>query len=309
MGRTKLILAVLAAGGVFSPVAAAQAPELFTYAPATPFTNELVTFTAKTGGSITWDLDGDGACDDASGPEASRSFEIAGDYAVRMCVNVDEVINKRTVTVQNRPPVAAFSVTPPAPMVGDVVTMSSTASDADGPIITQSWDLDGDTLFDDASGAAAAVIYPQPGTYPVALQVVDRDGVTAQAITWIEVLPHPPTLLSPLPIVRVDGTLRPSGVVLRRFAISAPLGVQIAIRCRGGGCPYLRKGFTTRKERTRMHSLERRFHAGAVIEVLITGQDRIGKYTRLRVRRGVLPARVDRCLLPGAARPVRCPSV
>jgi hypothetical protein len=70
--RTKLILVVLAAGGVFSPPAVAQAPELLNHSPAAPFTNEVVTFRANTGGSITWDLDGDGACDDAT----------TGDYSI-----------------------------------------------------------------------------------------------------------------------------------------------------------------------------------------------------------------------------------
>jgi hypothetical protein len=185
--------------------------------------------------------------------------------------------------------------------------MTSMASDADGPITAQSWDLDADTVFDDAVGGTAAVVYPRAGSYPVALQVVDRDGATAGSSTWIKVVRRPPTLLSPLPIVRVDGIVRSSGVVPRLFAISAPRGVHIAIRRRGGGCPYARKRFTTRRARTRVHSLDRRLRAGAVIEVLVTKQDRIGKYMRLRVRRGVRPARVDRCLRPGVRHPVRCP--
>ena len=308
MGSTKLILVALAAAGVLSPAAVAQAPELFTYSPEAPLTNEVVTFTAQTSGTITWDLDGDGACDDAAGPSASRSFDTAGDYDIRMCVNGDELINKRTVTVLNRVPVASFSYAPAAPMVDEAVTVTSTSTDADGPIVAQSWDLDGDNMFDDAGGATAGVVFAQPGTFPVALQVVDRDGATAQAIAWITVAEPLPEPLSPLPTVRFEGSLRRSGAILRLFMISAPQGVQVAIRCRGGGCPYGLKRFTTRRDRTRVHSLERRFRAGAVIEIRATKQDRIGKYVRLRVRRGIRPARVDRCLMPGVRRPVRCPS-
>src|SRR5687767_13661171 len=139
MGSTKLIPVALIVAGVLSPASAAQAPELFTYSPEAPLTNEVVTFTAQTSGTITWDLDGDGACDDAAGPTASRSFETAGDYSIRMCVNGDELINKRTLTVQNRVPVASFSYAPAAPMVGEAVTMTSTSTDADGPIVAQSW--------------------------------------------------------------------------------------------------------------------------------------------------------------------------
>ena len=307
MGSTKLILVALAAAGALSPAATAQAPELFSYSPEAPLTNELVTLTANTSGTITWDLDGDGECDDAAGPSASRSFDTAGDYSIRMCVNGDELINKRTVTVQNRVPVASFSYAPAAPMVGDAVTVTSTATDADGPIVAQSWELDGDSVFDDAVGATAAVVFAQAGTFPVALRVVDRDGATAEAVAWITVAQRPPVQLSPLPTVRFDGSLRRSGVVLRVFVISAAPGVEIAIRCRGRGCPYALKSFTTHRDRTRVHSLERRLRAGTVIEILATKPDRIGKYVRLRVRRGMRPARVDRCLLPGVLRPVHCP--
>ena len=51
----------------------AQAPVAsFTYSPASPLSAQVVTFTSTSTGSITslaWDLDGDGACDDAFGPE------------------------------------------------------------------------------------------------------------------------------------------------------------------------------------------------------------------------------------------------
>jgi PKD domain-containing protein len=309
MGRMKLILLVLATGGVFAPPTAGQAaPELFEYSPAAPFTNELITFTAKTDGSITWDLDGDGECDDAAGPSASRSFASAGAYEVRICVNGDETIQRRTVSVRNRTPVASFTYVPQAPMPGDVVTMTSSSSDPDGPITAQSWDLDADSAFDDAFGGIATVVYGRSGTYPVALQVVDRDGATGLAFAWIKVARPPARPLSPIPIVRVDGSAGPTGVVVRVFAISAPRGVRIAIRCRGGGCPYAHKRLTTRHRRTRVHSLERRLRAGTVVEVRVTKQGRIGKYMRLRVRRGIGPARVDRCLRPGLRRPVRCPA-
>jgi hypothetical protein len=265
-----------------------------------------VTFTAKTDGSITWDLDGGGECDDATGPTASRSFASAGNYDVRMCVNGDETIQRRTVNVRNRPPAASFIYAPTAPLVGDTVTMTTTSSDPDGPITAQSWDLDADSVFDDALGGTATVMFGQAGTYPVALQVVDRDGASGLAFAWIKVARRPARPLSPLPIVRVDGSVEPTGLVVRVFAITAPRGVRLAIRCRGGGCPYARKRLTTRHRRTRVHSLERRLRRGAVVEVLVTKQGRIGKYTRLRIRAGTGPARVDRCLRPGQRRPVRC---
>ena len=39
----------------------------------------------------------------------------------------------------------------------------------------------------------------------------------------------------------------------------------------------------------------------------MTQAKKIGKYTRVRTRRGKAPVRIDRCLMPGKTKPVRCP--
>ena len=39
----------------------------------------------------------------------------------------------------------------------------------------------------------------------------------------------------------------------------------------------------------------------------MTQPKKIGKYTRVRTRRGKAPVRIDRCLMPGKTKPVRCP--
>ena len=48
--------------------------------------------------------------------------------------------------------------------------------------------------------------------------------------------------------------------------------------------------------------------AGAGCTVRVTQPRRIGKYTRLRIRRGKAPLRIDRCLMPGRSRPAKCPN-
>jgi hypothetical protein len=47
---------------------------------------------------------------------------------------------------------------------------------------------------------------------------------------------------------------------------------------------------------------------GAVLEVSITKQGEIGKYTRYGIRKRRPPKRIDRCLLPGVTNPTACPS-
>ena len=62
----------------------------FAYSPAAPLSAQVVTFSSTSTGtimSLTWDLDGDGACDDAAGPATARSFPMAGSYSVELCVN------------------------------------------------------------------------------------------------------------------------------------------------------------------------------------------------------------------------------
>jgi hypothetical protein len=43
------------------------------------------------------------------------------------------------------------------------------------------------------------------------------------------------------------------------------------------------------------------------LELFVRQRGKVGKYTRFTIRGGKPPARVDRCLMPGTRRPVRCP--
>ena len=47
---------------------------------------------------------------------------------------------------------------------------------------------------------------------------------------------------------------------------------------------------------------------GAVVQITVTKPGAIGKYMRLRIRRGRSPSRIDRCLAPGAKLPGPCAS-
>ena len=81
-------------GPDWQPLVAGHHPPLasFTVSPASPVTGQQVMFTSTSGGgggSITgqaWDLDNDGAFDDATGSTASRSFATPGTHIVRLSV-------------------------------------------------------------------------------------------------------------------------------------------------------------------------------------------------------------------------------
>ena len=71
------------------------------------------------------------------------------------------------------------------------------------------------------------------------------------------------------------------------------------MRCKGGNCPYKHKRFTSKGKRVILRKLARTYREGTIIEVRITKSETIGKLTRLRIRAGDNPARLDRCLRPG----------
>jgi PKD repeat protein len=147
-----------------------------------------------------WDLDDDGSYDDGSGADASRQFEVAGTYKVRLRVTDDRGATdttSRSITVQpppNQPPLADFSFSPSSPHVGDDVVFSSSSTDPDGSIDRQDWDLDGDGWFNEAIGPTAHHRFSTVGTHTVGLRVTDDRGATS--VKWVSVnvtdAPSPP---------------------------------------------------------------------------------------------------------------------
>jgi hypothetical protein len=280
---------------VFASNAGAQV-ELFSYAPPDPLTGDTITFTALVPGNITWDLDGDGSCGDASGPTATAVFNTSGAHAVRICVDVDQTISRQDIIVRNRPPVASFTVGPTAPVARELVTLTSSAVDVDGPIILQQWDLDGDGVYDDATGERALYFWRRAGTYQVGLSVTDRDGAVAISRAAVVVAP---ALLTPTPRIRFVGVPTRNGAHLDLLTVVAPKGAHVGIRCKGRGCPFKHKRYTSKGERVKLRRLARSFPAGTVIEIRVTSPGTIGTFTRIRIRAGKRPARLDRCLEPG----------
>jgi hypothetical protein len=280
----------------------------FDFAPAQPQTGDTVTFTSTSGpGTVTWDLDADSVCDDASGSPITQVFPSAGSYRIKICLS-DGSDASRIVPVSNRTPFASYSFVPATPVVRELVTFTSTAVDPDGPIVAYEWDLDGDGVFDDGNQATAQSFWRRPGTYAVGLRVTDRDGASAVAAAPVVVAPRPAGVFSPAPLVRVVGQATSTGAHLNLLSVTSPKGAHVGVRCDGGNCPYKHKRFTSKGKRVVLHRLARTYAAGTVIEVRVTKSETIGKFTRLRIRAGQNPARLDRCLRPGHPnKPITCP--
>lgn len=114
--------------------------------------------------------------------------------------------------------------------------------------------------------------------------------------------------LRPFPVLVIAGRVRGRTTRITHFVVRGPRRAKIGVRCRGRGCPFGRIGGTIgKRKRLRFRRAQRAFRAGQVLEVRVTGRNRIGKFTRITFRRGRAPRRADSCLQPGARRPSRCP--
>jgi hypothetical protein len=319
-----LALALVALSVLPPALARGQEPPVasFSISPASPLSGETVLFSSTSSGPITmlaWDLDADGEFDDGSGTTAQRSFATPGRYLVRLRATGPggEATQSQLVDVENRAPVAAFTFAPSAPLPDNVVTFASAASDPDGSIAAIAWDLDGDGSFGDATGPVASRQFPAPGSYTVAMQVTDSSGATAVASQVVAIAPRatpppappaPPAYLQPFPIVRLSTKLTDRGAQVRRLEVQAPPGSRVSVRCRGRSCPVRTQVRVVRTTRPlHLRALEHRMRAGVVLEVRITAPQKIGKYTRFRLRRRQAPSRVDLCVQPGHVDPTPCP--
>jgi PKD repeat protein len=143
--------------------------------------------------SYEWDLDGDGAYDDATGPNTTVRYATPGEREVGLRVTDDQgawsaarmPLNFSQGTgsdPQPGGPTASFTVKGTR-QVGKTLKFTSTST---GTITTYAWDLDGDGAYDDGTAATAKMKYSTPGNRVVALRVTDdqgRSNVAQQTIT------------------------------------------------------------------------------------------------------------------------------
>ncbi len=171
-----------------SPVAAIAVDQQAGYPPL------VVTFDASASGDVDssivayqWDF-GDGSM--GTGKMAIHTFKQKGNYDVVLTVTDD---NGRTGTSTipihafNRVPHADFRITPfGAPRDYPVQFDASSSYDADGEIVSYTWDFGDGT---GAEGMNVEHIFPQQQTeYLVTLTVVDEDGASNNSVRTVVVL-------------------------------------------------------------------------------------------------------------------------
>jgi PKD repeat protein len=186
----------------------------FTITPNPAKPGEAVTFTSTStdpGGSIAsyqWDLDDDdvynegGATGETNAATVTSTYAAAGTYGIKLIVTdnngtPDDAVKNLRI---NRPPTAAFTITPDPALINEPVAFNGSASsDTDGTILLYEWDYDYDgvTFNVDATGAApAAHPFPSVGVKTVALRVTDNNGSAT-------ILPRPVTVQASRPTARL----------------------------------------------------------------------------------------------------------
>jgi PKD repeat protein len=200
---------------VFAAVNAPQGQDPFT-----PVLNQQVAFSAQASSdgdgtirSYEWDLGSGTFGAPATVSWLVTSFPAAGNKDIRLRVTDDRgATGIATVRFRvNTPPTAAFDVAPAAPVTGDTVSFTSSASDADGvaDLASTSWDLNGDGTYGDATGPTAKAVYLTAGTYTVGERVVDKGGA-ATTLTKQVAVKGPP---APPPTEQPSGSGTPPTVV------------------------------------------------------------------------------------------------
>jgi PKD repeat protein len=335
-GRMLAVLGLVLAGAILQAglaQAAQAAPTAsFVVTPQAPLTHQELTFTSTSvpGGldqivKQEWDLDDDDLFDDATGAMATWTFTRPGPHTVGLRVTDSAQVSdtKRIrLGIGNRTPVPSVVTLPAAPAPGQQVTFLSNSYDPDGFIAGYAWDIDNDGAFDDGTGASVSASF-SAGRHTVGLRVTDDSGDSASSTTFLEVSgvsAFAGPLLSPFPIVRVSGIVQRRGIKLRVLSVSGPVGVTVHVRCSGRGCPFKRTSSVVKSDARAAATLppqtgrvqikrfrNRLLRVGAIVRIFVTKQGAVGKYTRLRIRRGKPPARVDRCVTSVTRKPFPCP--
>ena len=316
------------------------------FEPQSPLAGEQVSFHAERvnpghggGESFTWDF-GDGGT--GAGSDPTHTYAAAGTYTVTLSTtDSDGTSVEDTAEIEvkpappappaNNPPSASFVFAPAGPVAGDPVSFTEQVSDPDGDAVTLSWDFgDGGT----ATGSSPTHTYAIAASYTIGLTATDEHGAATTTFQTLTVGPRAenppsdgtppagselpgdavtpppaataPAMMRPFPIVRIAGIVLRGGASVRVLSVRAPRGASLRVRCRGRSCPVRSQARISVSRVVRFRRFERTLAAGTTLEVFVRQTGRIGKYTRFLIRAGKAPARIDRCLVPGRARPSRC---
>ena len=291
--------------------------------------------------SYAWDLDGDGKYNQsgdrkfgpADGPTAKYTYTSDAPVTVRLQVRDDKDGRpvepaERVISLKDTAPTTSFSYSPASPQPEQAVMFTSRSTDADGDrIVKWEWDLNGDGIYNEGSAASASYAFPRSGLFPVSLKVTDERGTTSEISRQTVSVVDPPALAAAAPPAPTGAVVPTRSVGTRQAATTARLrarvslrsrltragarfstltvstarGATIKVRCKGGGCKTRAQTLRSKGKALRLTRFQRSYRAGAVIQVYVTKPGSVGRYVRIKVRKGMAPLRTDLCLKSGRA--------
>jgi len=273
----------------------------FTFSPAHPLPGQAVTLrsTSAPSGSVgapslvatQWDFTYSPLVDftlEGAGASIVTSFATPGPHTV--AIKVTETgggfaIASGTIPV-NAPPQASFTVRPTKPRQGREVTFVSTATDPDGSLSKQEWDLNNDGKFE-RTGAVVSTSKLKAGTRSVKLRVTDQWG--AQVTTTKPIKVAKPVLGAPQDLnTEVSYTRKSWGIVVVGFTVETPAKTSVAVSCKGKGCPRgtFRKKTGKKAATLRFSQLNGSLRSGAKINVVFAKKGRLTGWDLITVHPG-----------------------
>ncbi len=295
----------------------------FTFSPAHPLPGQAVTLRSTSAPSgaagapalvaTQWDFAYSPLVDftlDGAGASIVTSFAAPGPHTV--AIKVTETgggfaIASGTIPV-NAPPQASFTVRPTKPREGNEVTFVSTATDPDGSLAKQEWDLNNDGKFE-RTGAVVSTSKLKAGTRSVKLRVTDQWGAAVTTTRPIKVAK--PNLRGPQDLgTEVSYTRKSWGIFVVGFTVKTPAKTSVAVSCKGRGCPRgtFRKKTGKKSATFRFSQLNGSLHAGAKINVIFAKKGRFTGWDLITVRPGKTSLHEGCKLSSKQKRWKRCPS-
>jgi hypothetical protein len=139
-----------------------------------------------------WDLDGDGAFDDATGGTAARVYPAPGPVTVGLesiQPGGDHALATQTIVVNTLPTAVAGGAAGYSVREGSSVQLTGQGTDPDGQALSYSWDLNRDGAFEimGQTTTFSALGLDGPTTRTATLQVCDSAGGCTTSSTTIQV--------------------------------------------------------------------------------------------------------------------------
>ena len=188
-------------------------------------------------------------------------------------------------------------------------------------IASQTWDLDGDGQFDDASGGRRRAVdrrrlhvaLRHPGERQ-RLRVEAEGGAAAVSERHGHAVQAKPTsqgeagLLSPSPVISLQ---RPGPAAtatrIRLLSVRGPKRALVTVRCKGKGCPAAHRRKRTKGSGALQDVRALPARGVQARDLRLASRARIGHVHPLQDRAPRVRKRVNRCLPPGRARRSRAP--